>query len=394
MPVLALCALLAGCGAGASAETPTWVPKPSFNGENGPRVDLPGPGSGGSAGGSAPSAPPSGSSAPGSSAPSGSPPTDPNVVATDLAAPLGVAILPDGSALVGERTTGRVLHVQKEPGKPVEVVRTLPGLDAAGDGGLLDLAVSPTYDEDGLVYAYVSTPTDNRVLQFTLHGAVTEALTGVPHGAGGNAGRLLFGADGDLYVGTGDAGDTAAAADPASLAGKLLRITDIGRPADGNPTASSPVFASGLHDVEGLCTDPGNAGAVYVVQGAAPGADAVSVVRAGASGGGTPLATLPADRTGAGGCAVAGRVLFVASRDGQALLAGRLGGSAGAVRVGAFSADLDHTYGRLATVVLAPDGALWLTTTNADGHGTPRPHDEKVLRIQPPTGGGADSPPV
>ena len=41
-------------------------------------------------------------------------------------------------------------------------MRTVPGLDPSGDGGLLDLALSPTYLEDGLIYAYVTTATDNR----------------------------------------------------------------------------------------------------------------------------------------------------------------------------------------------------------------------------------------
>src|SRR5439155_11934034 len=122
------------------------------------------------------------------------------------------AMLPDGTALVGERTTGRIVRVQPVAGKPVPTVRQLSGLDTSGDGGLLDLALSPTYSEDGLIYAYVTTATDNRVVDFTLKGPVTPVVTGIPKGRIGNTGRIAFGADGDLYIGTGDAGRPALAA--------------------------------------------------------------------------------------------------------------------------------------------------------------------------------------
>src|SRR5206468_10003819 len=105
--------------------------------------------------------------------PSGKPKQDPLVVATKLTAPVGLTLLTDGTALVGERTTGRIVRVQPRAGQPVPTVRTLTGLDTSGDGGLLDLALSPTYAEDGLIYAYVTTRTDNRVVEFTLTGPVT-----------------------------------------------------------------------------------------------------------------------------------------------------------------------------------------------------------------------------
>jgi hypothetical protein len=107
---------------------------------------------------------------------------DPNVVAVNLTLPWGLAVLPDGTALVGERTTGRLLIVQPQraPAKPV---MRIPGVDATGDGGLLGLALSPSYGEDGLVYAYVTTRTDNRVVRFALKGPVTPVLNGIPRGA-------------------------------------------------------------------------------------------------------------------------------------------------------------------------------------------------------------------
>ena len=121
--------------------------------------------------------------------PSGSPsptdpcaPTDEAVIATCLSAPWGLAPLPDGqSALVGERTTGRILQVAK--GTEPVLVAQIDGVDASGDGGLLGIVLSPSYDEDGLIYAYVTTAEDNRIIRIA-RGDVPKAIfTGIPKGA-------------------------------------------------------------------------------------------------------------------------------------------------------------------------------------------------------------------
>ena len=84
--------------------------------------------------------------------------------------------------------------------------------------------------------------------------------------------------------------------------------------------------------------------------------------------------------------------LFVTSMDGQELLSAKLSPAPnGGVKVGTFSSTLRKQYGRLRTVVAAADGALWLSTSNRDGHGRPKPVDERILRIVP-TGGGGNNP--
>lgn len=392
---IAACLALAACGVAAGGSTRlTWTGAPSFQGEGGnpglsPAVPQP----------NQPERSPSGGATPSTPSPSPSTSTqDPSVVATRLAAPDAIAILPDNTALVGERTTGRIVRVQPQPGKPVVTVRTLPGLDTAGDGGLLDLAVSPNYDQDNLIFALVTTPTDNRVVDFTLTGPVTPVLTGIPKGTQGNRGRIAFGADSRLYVGTGDAGDPAAAAAVASLAGKVLRVTDVGAPVPDNPVPSSPVFSLGHHVVAGLCLLPG-ANRFLDVEPDATGRVEINAITAGADYGwkqrttGTqgPISTLPNGQTATGGCATSNGILYVTAPDGQEVLSAPLSLKGAAVSVGSYSPLLAKRYGRLADIVAAPDGALWITTSNRDGSGTPTPDDERVLRIVP-NGGAANTP--
>jgi hypothetical protein len=59
--------------------------------------------------------------------------------------------------------------------------------------------------------------------------------------------------------------------------------------------------------------------------------------------------------------------------------------------VGEPEAFLEDQYGRLRTVVLDAQGALWITTSNRDGLGTPEQEDDRVLRVVPPAS-GSDSP--
>jgi glucose/arabinose dehydrogenase len=386
LAAVAAAALAAGCSAvGVGRAQPTWVDKPDLPPADA-QPNLPGPGGGGAPGPGAPQQPGPGGGAPGSA-------DDPSVVATKLTLPWGIAVLPDGAAIVGERTTGRILRVEPEPHRPVRPLMTVRGIDATGDGGLLGLALSPTYREDRLVFAYVTTATDNRVLRFELGGTPKPILTGIPKGRTGNGGRLAFGPDGLLYVGTGDAGRPDAAADRASLAGKVLRVTPFGTPADGNPFGSSPVYATGFHDVTGLCFDSRKQ--LYATDVGNGRDDEVNLVQPGRNYGwptvtGRPgtadladaALTLKAAETNPGGCGVVGFGLFVTALSGAQLWAVPLDGAghpAGTPR-----ALLHGTYGRLRSVEPAPDGALWLTTSNKDGRGRPTPDDDRVIRIVPP----------
>jgi glucose/arabinose dehydrogenase len=395
-------ALLAGaCSPGGAA--PNWQPQQPLSNAPLPHplLNAPGPGAGQGQGGTdspppdppsgaAPTPPPDGSTPPPGAPtpqPSGSDAVDPAVLATNLASPTGEAMLPDGTALVGERTTGRIVKVQPVAGQPVTQVAQLDGIDASGDGGLLDLALSPSYAQDGLVLAYITTATDNRVVHFALGGVATPIITGLPRGATGNAGRIAFDSAGHLYVATGDAGNPAAPADPASLAGKILRTDDLGRPLGDNPSPSSPVWARGPDNVRGLCLDPADDSVFAIAAGGGVYRATRDAVLA-PTGGTAPIATVPDTWAQLGGCAVANRALYIATGDGKALISASLEASSGPI--GDFSAVLSGKYGRLCTVIAAPDGALWLTTDNLPPNGSaPDPTDDRVVRILDSAGGGS-----
>ena len=310
---------------------------------------------------------------------------DPNVVATKLAAPTGLTLLPDGTALVGERTTGRIVDVQPTAGKPIKVIRTLTGLSYAGGGGLLDLALSPSYSQSGLILALVTTARDTRVLEFTATGPVTTVLSLIPRGATNNTGRLLVLTNGDILVGTGDTGQAALATSPTSLAGKVLRIDDLGSPAPGNPVPSSKVFASGLSTVNGLCLDS-TLGTIYAAEAGRP--DRLLPVVSGKNVSTSTALTLPAAIGGVGDCAISSNALYVTGLNGEDVFRATLDGKGGA---GAFTGLLKKKYGRLLSVVAATDGSLWLTTSNKDGLGHPVAADERVLHIHPAGAGGGPS---
>lgn len=381
-----LAAVLALAGCASSNGAGDWQPQQTLSEAPMPHPQLTVPEQMPNQGGSG-----SDSSSPGSPGdptpqPSGTDAVDPAVVATNLAAPTGIAMLPDGTALVGERATGRIVKVQPVAGQPVAQVAQLDDVDGSGDGGLLDLALSPTYAQDGLVLAYVTTAADNRVVHFTIGGVATPIITGIPKGAAGNAGRIAFDGAGHLYVATGDAGNAGAPADPASLAGKILRTDDLGRPLADNPNPASQVWASGPANVSGLCFNPGD-GSMFAVAADRSVYQATPGALLAPSGGTAPIAAVPDTWPQTGGCAVANNALYIATGDGKALIAASLASSNGPV--GDFKAVLSDKYGRFRTVIAAPDNALWLTTDNLPPNGSaPDPTDDRVIRLFDSSGGG------
>ncbi|GGK66451.1 hypothetical protein Sme01_10790 [Sphaerisporangium melleum] len=316
------------------------------------------------------------------------------VANTGLQVPWAIAFLPDGTALVTERDTARIMQVR--PGSTPTVAATVPNVVPSGEGGLLGIAVSPTYAQDQYVYVYYSASSDNRVVRLRLNAPATQQVivSGIPKASFHNGGRIAFGPDGMLYVATGDGGTTSNAQNRSSLGGKILRMTATGgMPQSGNPFSGSLVYSMGHRNVQGLAWD--GQGRLYASEFGQNTYDELNLIVAGGNYGWptcegmctnpsfrNPLVTWTTAEASPSGLAYAGNTLFAAALRGTRLWTVPVSG--GAV-TGSPVAEFQGTYGRLRAVVVGPDGWLWVSTTNRDGRGTPASNDDRIIRV-PPSG--------
>ncbi|GIF10552.1 PQQ-dependent sugar dehydrogenase [Actinoplanes teichomyceticus] len=326
------------------------------------------------------------------------------VLATGLEVPWGIAFLPDGSALVTERDTARILRVGPESdadGLTVDEVARLSEVRASGDGGLLGIAVSPRYASDRTVFVYYSTATDNRIGKLVLGKPVQPIVTGIPRSPQQNGGALAFGPDGYLYAGTGDgtAGGTQAPS-PKSLGGKILRMTTAGKPAPGNPVKGSLVWSSGHRNVQGIAWDATKR--MFATENTQPRFSELNVVQKGKNYGwpradGTasgnrsvdPLIAWPTARSSCGGVAAMEHLVATACLLGKRLYLLDVTGN-GTV-LGQAQELLTDEYGRLRALVAAPDGSLWVSTSNQEDAGEPDPEDDRLIRLVFSDGGAGRS---
>ena len=316
----------------------------------------------------------------------------PFVLAQNLEVPWAIAFLPGGDALVTERESARLLRVT--PRGAVSTVGTGPGVEPEGEGGLLGVAVSPSFGRDRFVYLYFSTGTDNRIARFRYSdngiGPLDAVLTGIPRAAIHNGGRLAFGPDGMLWATTGEHAEPGISQDRDSLGGKILRMTPDGRPAPGNPFGTL-VWTYGHRNVQGMAWD--SAGRMYATELGQNRFDEINRIQKGhnygwpvVEGAGhdgrytDPQVTWPTEEASPSGAAIAAGSLWVAALRGERLWQVPLD------RTGAVGKPVAHftgEFGRLRAVVRAPDGSLWVTTSNRDGRGNPGPDDDKILVIRP-----------
>ncbi|WP_037668115.1 PQQ-dependent sugar dehydrogenase [Streptomyces afghaniensis] len=347
-------------------------------------------------------------SAPGSSAPAGqaaeeTPPAEGSVkvvrtVAEGLDSPWGLAPLPGGGLLVSSRDDGTIVRVDEKTGKKTELGE-VPGVSAAGEGGLLGIALSPEYASDHMVYAYFTSASDNRIVRMLYDekkpsgeqlGAPDTVFRGIPKGFIHNGGRIEFGPDKMLYVGTGESGDTGLSQDKDSVGGKILRLTPEGEPAPGNPFGDSPVYSYGHRNVQGLAWDAKQR--LFASEFGQDTWDELNAIKpgdnygwpeaegtSGDSGFHNPVDQWTTAEASPSGIAYAEGSVWMAGLRGKRLWRIPLNGTAASAEPQAF---LEEEYGRLRTVVPAGGDRLWLVTSNTDGRGSPKDGDDRILELR------------
>ncbi|MFD7228392.1 PQQ-dependent sugar dehydrogenase [Streptomyces sp. NPDC059881] len=323
-------------------------------------------------------------------------------LARDLKSPWGLAALPDGDLLVSSRDEGTITRIDAETGKKT-VIGSVPGVAPAGEGGLMGLAVSPSFASDNLVYAYFTTASDNRIARMLYDerkpagqqlGAPDTILRGIPKGRIHNGGRIAFGPDKMLYAGTGESGDTGLAQDKKSLGGKILRMTPDGEPVHGNPSADSVVYSYGHRNVQGLAWDSQKR--LWAAEFGQNTWDELNLIepgknygwpevegKGGKPGFADPVAQWRTEEASPSGIAYAAGSIWMAGLRGERLWRIPLAGAVPSAEPQPF---LEGKYGRLRTVLpVAGSGGgseIWLVTSETDNRGTPEPGDDRVLRLQ------------
>jgi glucose/arabinose dehydrogenase len=220
-------------------------------------------------------------------------------VTEGLDRPWSLAFLPDGRMLVTERA-GRLRVVGKDGRLDPTPVAGLPRVDAQGQGGLMDVVLHPGYAGNGWIYwTYAQKDAEGRngteVARGKLAGApgawrmenVEIIFRMAPKSGSGQhfGSRLVFDRAGLLYVTLGDRGDKDRAQKLDDHAGKILRLTDDGKPAPGNPFAGQAgarpeIFSLGNRNVQGAALHP-KTGVLWATEHGPQGGDELNVIKAG-----------------------------------------------------------------------------------------------------------------
>jgi glucose/arabinose dehydrogenase len=335
--------------------------------------------------------------------------------AAGLDHPWGMTFLPDGSILITERPGGLV-HIEQGRARDIGGI---PAIAASGQGGLLDIALSPDYDTDGWIYltyaveqsagsgTYTTALGRGRLSGTTLQSWEELFVMGNPSASTRHFGsRIAFGADGYLYMTVGDRGERNRAQDLGDHGGSTLRLTADGAPAPGNPFIGQPgalseIFSYGHRNAQGMTIHP-DTGAVWQHEHGPLGGDEVNIIGSG-NNYGWPVITYGREYSGgpvgSGITHQAGMEQPLAhwepsiAPSGMTFYTGdKFPGWKGDLFIGALAGKhlrrlvvsgetivhqevlLENLVGRIRAVIQGPEGLLWLITDDDNG---------KLYRLEP-----------
>jgi glucose/arabinose dehydrogenase len=316
-------------------------------------------------------------------------------VATETDIPWGLTTLPDGSILYARRDAHDVIKLNPADGSKIKV-GSVPNVQSTdGEGGLTGLAIAPTFATDHWLYLMHTSPSDNRIVRIKLVddrlqlGTEQILLTGILRNKFHDGGRLRFGPDGKLYAATGDAQNGDNAQNRNGLNGKVLRLNPDGSVPADNPFGTY-VWSYGHRNPQGLAFD--SQGRLWEQEFGNSIMDETNLIVKGGNYGwpkceGTsgqcgsfvaPKATYPTASGSCSGIAIVKDVLYLACQRGTRMYRSQITGD----RLTGTQQYFTGTYGRLRTVEPAPDGGLWMTTTNAgDKDSIAGNSNEKILHV-------------
>lgn len=329
-------------------------------------------------------------------------------IATGLEEPWAVEVLPDGAYIVTEKP-GRLRIIRD--GKLSEPIDGVPDVVVRGQGGLLDVALSPDFANDRTLFLTASLSMKGGAGTGVIRARLSEdesALEDVKvifqmnkgSGKGQHFGsRIAFGPDGTLHFSIGDRGDMKRAQDFGDHAASILRIAADGSVPKDNPFVEQAgvlpeIFSKGHRNAQGLTLDP-LTGKLLTVEHGAKGGDEVNMPEAGRNYG-WPVITYGVNYNGKkigegtkaegyeqpahywdpsiapGAVTVYRGDMFPEWRDDLLVtslkfgLVSRLDRDAGG-RITGEERFLDGEFGRLRDIVTAPDGSVLIVTDETDG---------------------------
>lgn len=322
-------------------------------------------------------------------------PLDVEIVAQNLQIPWEIVFLPSGEMLLTERP-GRLLKIGTD-----RTVIPVAGVEHAGEGGLLGLALHPDFSANNYLYLYLTTRSEagliNRVERYQLvaNGLIdkTVIIDNIPGASFHDGGKIVFGPDRLLYITTGDSGKSDLAQDINSLAGKILRLKDDGSIPQDNPFGSA-VYSYGHRNAQGLAwDDQGNLWATeHGRSGIKSGLDELNFIQQGKNYGwpiiqgdetqaemvSPVIQSGPAVTWAPAGIAYWNGSLFFGGLRGEALYQAQISG-----QTVSLTTHFYQEFGRIRAVTLGPDGFLYISTSNTDGRGKIRGGDDKIIKINP-----------
>jgi glucose/arabinose dehydrogenase len=331
-------------------------------------------------------------------------------VVRGLEVPWGIAFTSPTRILVTERP-GRVRVIENGALKP-EPLHTFTEVSSGGEEGLMSIIVHPEYASNRFVYTAYAYQGEGGmrvdVVRFKDEGdsisGITPIVSDIPAARFHAGCELAFGPDGKLYITTGDATERELAQDLDSLAGKILRVNDDGSIPEGNPFPQSLIWSYGHRNPQGIAWDSN--GDMYETEhgpsgfdGPGGGDEVNKIVMGGNYG--WPLVSHEESKEGtvapllvftpaeAPGSAMmySGKLfpqfkdnLFFGALRGENLMRVSIGAEPGAI---GFERLFHEEYGRIREVTEDPDGAIYFTSSNRDGRGSPSEGDDRIFRIVP-----------